>query len=746
MKKTMKSLALLTCFSAVLFGAATPILAADAPDDPRLPWRERPAWHTELTGTRTEVQPLVALVAGGFAQDVRLTGTDPTQTFQFGVRTDEQATNAVLDLTFTASPSLLAQVSQLNIYLNGQLQSTQALTRDTIGKKVKLTVPLDAKKIQSANQLQLEFVGHYQTACESPANSALWLSVDRESALTLTMQKVRLANDLSQWPAPFFDPAQRTRAVVPFVFAGVPGDTARTAAAVVASAGGAVASWRGADFPVYFNQVPAAGNFIALATNESRPAFLANLPRATGPEIRMMDAPDLRADKVLVLSGRDEADLLVAAKALATGSLVLKGPQVAVTKFTEPDKRNAYDAPRWMQGNDMAAFGEMAQYQGALTARGYQLPPVHLTVPFAPDLFSAGDGQLDLHLKYRYTKPLTGERGQMTVRVNNFLAGSVNLDPNASRQETEVHLMAPEGPLSTQNPDGLALALTNDVALQANYELALSSGTPDNCRSVTLLPRQLEIDPTSTINLKGFYHYAKLPNLALFASSGFPFSKYADLSGTVAVMSKTPAAGDLSSLFNSVARIAAVTGYPAIKLTVTSNPAAADFTGKDILLVAPMPVDFADYKAENAAALQTGVSQMLSAKSLPANETTSLPVIAAGGPAGAIVSLQSPFDQNGTVVALLANGAASRYLVNSRLSDPAGLYAMKGSVTVASEAGLANFEVGSSYWTGYIPWYQKVWLAVKEYPLLLVLCALLCAIVVGTGIFFFMRSWIRRRG
>lgn len=746
MTQHMKTIALLGCCTAALLGATAPILAAEAPDDPKLPWRERPAWHTEITGTRTQVESLVSLVAGGYAQDVRLTGTDPIQYFQFGVRRDEQAVAAKLDLAFTASPSLLAQVSQLNVYLNGQLQSTQALTKETIGQRVKVAIPLDAKKIQASNQLQLEFVGHYQMACESPANSVLWLSVDRESALTLTTQKVRLANDLSQWPAPFFDAAGRERSVVPFVFAGIPGDTARTAAAVLASAGGAAASWRGADYPVYFNQVPAAGNFIAFATNESRPAFLANLPKASGPEIRMMDAPDLRPDKVLVLSGRDEADILTAAKALASGSLVMKGARVAVTQFSEPPRRAAYDAPRWMQGNDMAALGEIAQYPGALTARGYQLPPVHLTVPFAPDLFSTGDGTLDMHVKYRYTKPLNGERGQMTVRINNFLAGSVNLDNDASRQETEVHLTAPEGPLNSRTPDGLSLALHNDVAVQASYELALASGTSDNCRSVTLLPRQFEVDPTSTISLSGFYHYAKLPDLSLFATSGFPFSKYADLSGTVAVMGKNAQAGDLTSLLNTVGRIGAATGYPALQLTVTSAPSSADFSGKDILLIGPMPSDFADYKAENAAALQNGVAKILSAKSVPPADSSSVPVIAAGGPAGAIVSLQSPFDPQGTVVALLANGAASRYLVNARLADPAGLYAMKGSVTVASDAGLANFEVGPTYWTGYLPWYQKVWLAVKEYPLLLVLCAVLCALVVGTGIFFFMRSWIRRRG
>ena len=68
--------------------------------------------------------PLSAMVPGGGDHPIRLTGSEPAQYFDFALRRDEAVVNAVLNLTMTASPSLLAETSQVNIYLNGELQTT----------------------------------------------------------------------------------------------------------------------------------------------------------------------------------------------------------------------------------------------------------------------------------------------------------------------------------------------------------------------------------------------------------------------------------------------------------------------------------------------------------------------------------------------------------------------------------------------------------------------------------------------
>ena len=83
------------------------------------------------------------------------------------------------------------------------------------------------------------------------------------------------------------------------------------------------------------------------------------------------------------------------------------------------------------------------------------------------------------------------------------------------------------------------LSAENQLTFDFQYGLAVDGGTQANCKSVTLIPNQVEIDPNSTIDFSGFYHFARLPDLKLFTVSGYPFTKYADLSQTLVLMKKT---------------------------------------------------------------------------------------------------------------------------------------------------------------------------------------------------------------
>ena len=128
----------LACSALLALGLAGAAPAAE----PAVP---APVWRTDATAGITQSLDLIGLVPGGQATAVKLTGATPTQYFDFGVRADEIVSSAVLELDFTASPSLLPSTSQINVFLNGELQSSQALTKDTIGKPSHISVPLNAK-------------------------------------------------------------------------------------------------------------------------------------------------------------------------------------------------------------------------------------------------------------------------------------------------------------------------------------------------------------------------------------------------------------------------------------------------------------------------------------------------------------------------------------------------------------------------------------------------------------------------
>ncbi len=704
-----------------------------------------PAWRTDLVGTHTTHVPLLTLVPGGQATAIRMNGIRNEQYLDFAVDAEDKVAQLQLQLLFTASPALTPVRSQLNVYLNDQLQATLPIDSGALGKRIERTVSLDPQLVRAQNQIRLQFVGHYQMICETPSSDALWLDLDRASSLQIIKQKVRLANDLSRLPLPLVKTAGPT--VLPMVFSTSPNATLKTAAALVAGWTGRTADWRGADFPVYFNEVPAEGHFVVLMTNGTRPTFLKDFPAIEGPMVQITDAPMSRYAKMLIIAGRNDEEVLLAARALVSDDQILIGDKFIVKDSVTLAKRAAYDAPRWVNEKAPVGLNTLMQYPGQLTARGYAPAAVAATMRMAPDLFMVDGGSVNLNLKYRATRPEVGETAQLRVRLNDYLLESVNL-AQAATGEVQLKALAFEGPLATKPTDAFTLSQTNQLSFAVDYTRTLAQGTTDNCRSVVMLPHQIEIDPTSIITFKGLYHYAQLPNLALFTQSGFPFTKYADLSESIVVMADGAPAQKVTTLLNTVARMSAATGAVPHGLTVVPTVNAQKAVNKDILIVAESPEAMLDFNADNAQRLQEAVLDLLGDRSLEDADIKSqqgeslFPFTGLG----AIVSARSPYNETRTVVALLSEGTAGSSLLNQALNSPGNLSEMTGSVGVLTADRQMTFSVGQTYWVGNLPWYQRLWHTVGQNPLILVACTLVCALLVGAGIFYFMRLWIRRRG
>ena len=219
----------------------------------------------------------------------------------------------------------------------------------------------------------------------------------------------------------------------------------------------------------------------------------------------------------------------------------------------------------------------------------------------------------------------------------------------------------------------------------------------------------------------------------LFTQSAYPYSVFADLSRTVAVIPKEAAADKVTTLLNTTARIAAVTGAVATQLTVVDRPKEDIVDDKDILLIGEMPITLPDFKKDNAETLQKAIADNLKGEKLLQPEEV---LFSPQGGVGAIVSLQSPFDSDRTVVALLSEGQAGSYLLNEKLKSPSSMATVSGAVAIINGQSIVDFKVGDSYTIGDLPWYHKIWETMSNYPLILVLCALVCAVLVGTGIFY----------
>lgn len=200
-----------------------------------------------------------------------LRGTRTTGQIEFGVRSDEVVTRALLNLSFRPSPALLPTLSQLKIYLNDELVGLITLTPEQLGKEIQTQLSIDPRYIADFNRVRFELVGHYANVCENPANSAIWLDIGKQSGIDLTLQKLPLKNDLSHFPEPFFDSRDTRPLTLPMVFSAQPDVTQQRAAAILASWFGSKTGWRGQRFPVLYNQLPQQHHAVVFATNDARP-------------------------------------------------------------------------------------------------------------------------------------------------------------------------------------------------------------------------------------------------------------------------------------------------------------------------------------------------------------------------------------------------------------------------------------------------------------------------------------------
>lgn len=197
-------------------------VASAAPEPATFMRDVQPAFRTDEIPVIRKDSPLFNYSTEGAIEQIKMTGIYNERSFRFYSAKNELISKASVTLRYTPSPALIPQQSQLNVYLNGQLQKSLPITKDQLGNQVSATVDLNAKQFDSSNRLTLEFVGQYTQICGSPANPALWLTVDSSSYLSLNTQKLRLANDLSILPAPFVNTISPSATTLPMVFASTP--------------------------------------------------------------------------------------------------------------------------------------------------------------------------------------------------------------------------------------------------------------------------------------------------------------------------------------------------------------------------------------------------------------------------------------------------------------------------------------------------------------------------------------------
>lgn len=724
-----------------VWAQTSPSASADAPDAAQsTPTTERSLTLDELA-----------------KRELELSGMSPERQVEFKVRGDQLVTGASLALDYTPSPSLLPDVSHLKVYLNDELMAAVPINASAPGETQRITLPLDPRLISDFNRLRIALVGHYSKFCEDPTHSSVWVNIAGDSTLTLQQQTLPVANDLANLPLPFFDSSDDSALVLPLVLPSDPSLDTQRAGGIVASYFGAQANWRGQRFPVSFD-TPAAQNSIVLATNDNRPEVLADYPAVDGPTIEMISHPDSPYNKLLVLMGRDDADLVTAAQALALGNTLLRGQSARIDGLDTLAPRKPYDAPAWIATDRPVSFAELIEYPTQLQTGGRTPTVINVDLRLPPDLFIWQNELIKLKLDYRYSQPAKGATSRLDVNINDEFLKSFVLDQDGSESERSLlqvpllkNWLLPEQ--KTEIP-ALKIGARNNLTFDFAYANRVGvSGSEEQCRPLISVPHQASIDKSSSLDFSSYPHYLSMPALRTFTHAGFPFSRLADLSQTLVIMPKSPSELELTALFDSLGRIGAQTGYPGVALQISDDWASAEEIDADILAFGSLPDSLDD--SDQIVALGDDARSRLRLASVSENDNTPDSSqsgdadreisVTAHGPIAALVGMKSPYFDQRSIVALLANTPGDYRLLNASMNDPVVISQIRGSIAVIRDSGIRSDVVGERYHVGELPWTTWLWYHLSTHPKLMAAIAVIAILLLALLLWALLRRLGTRR-
>ena len=505
------------------------------------------------------------LTALGDKTSLILRGNGGRANVYFGIPLTKLVLNASLELRYRVSPGLLSGSSQINLILNASKVGTVPVagsgeSGNTAGRT---EVALAPELFLSENTLTFELIGKCAAGCDESGDTGVWASIEPATELRTSGTLLPLANNLKFLPAPFLDTTARRVVDLPFVLDEHPPAEVLRAAGIVASGFGIKAAYRGIRFPVKAGQIP-AGNVVFVGTNASPLAALLGM-RASVPTVQILDNPNDPYGKVLAVVGEDEGQLLSAARAFALSAYTAEGDRADLTKLVLPPARQPYDAPLWLQ-TDRDVRLTQAVSDTDLQVVGGGVVNLYFRLP--PDLYYGVRDMVPLHLRYRCSRVAKADKAVVTVQLNGNSVASRQVQIDSLTDLHDDIIMLPAADLYPRN------TLSVDFSFD---HVHLQSGAGEAPRAAVLRGTELLI--------RGISHFTEMPRLDLFATTGFPFTRMADLSETIVALPASPRPDELSLYLNLLGFMGAQTGYPALRVMVSEGGAPLRGTGKDILIL-----------------------------------------------------------------------------------------------------------------------------------------------------------------
>lgn len=652
----------------------------------------------------------------GVSQPLTITGIDGRASIPFSMPVTKIASSAHLSLRYQLPPEAAPGELRLVIVLNGSEVGAAGLRTAPQGARLaeeRIEIPADL--LMSENTLQFQLAGHCNR-CAAADNRSLKATIDLSSSLEVKGDVLPIPNELRLLPMPFFDATSNRASRFQIVFASAPKRETLEAAGVIASWFGAMSDHRGAEFNVSVGSIP-QGNVIVLA---GPGAALPSADVPTGPSVSIIQNPNDVFSKALIVRGDTDEQILNAAKALVharnlTGETAsLLAPSAAA--------RQSNDAPRWLRDGRVVPVTEFALPEQLRLLQGGAL---RLYFRLAPDLYYGSRIGVPFHVNFKMAGLARASSALIRWKLNGVVVSETRVNAAETAEVRTEKLLLPVAHLYPRNT----------FTAEIQYDRASASAAPE-----------FAIQKDSTLDLTGLSHFVRMPRLDLFAKSGFPFTRMADLSQTAVVLPDNASSEQIGLYLGLMGLFGARTGLPATGVSV-HNAATAAASGKDLLVLGsgvdqplfaelskslPVRTDGDEFIMNAPRNLAGRIAAM---NWLPSGaERAGLgQTLSSEAPIGAVLqSIPSPYSSDRVVVTLATPSANNLESLTSILDRSVYTEDVFGSVSVQQAGRFHSFRIGTpSYHTGVLSWSEAFyyWAGVYSWliPILVIVFGLFLA-------------------
>jgi hypothetical protein len=683
-----------------------------------------PTPYPILIGAADTGQQMIRLADMGRSDGVRLEGTSTEGSVLFSTRQDDTFTAARISLALSYSAAVGRDGGELSIYLNNEFLGSSAIGKNT-GVKSHAEFSFNPAFLTTNNRLTIKFAvkGQGANACRVARDKTFWVKIDPASFVYMSSTRLPLADELANLPRPFFDPTDPLALRLPFVLPPSPEPGVVQAAGMVAGYFGLLAQYKGATFPVVFNGVP-AGNAVVLVQGDRYPAGIASIP-GEGPRVAMITNPSQVDSKLLLIIGANAEELQTAAATLTLGSSRLSGEWSEAREGLRP-LRNPYDAPAWISTDHPVRLGDLTSLAALNGLRIADAPQISFRT--APDLFfgALSGGSLYLRLRRSDDSWIDAGASRVFIDLNGRSVGEVPMEAKLKVLSRLKEWLFP-GELDNRVSPVILPGYQLFSANRLDFSFDLRAKPTADCDTLDWSDRT-GIDPDSFIDLTRVAHFAAFPNLALFANSGFPFTRLADLSDTAFVLPKEPSTDEVQAFLNLLGQIADATGLPATRYVVTSAEQVNSVADRNLIVIGLVSSQPLLRQWDNYNSIRISGPSVLTVPRLnflqrlvqpfdpraPAFSEAAVELAKASlaRPYAYLSSFWSPLDANRIVVAIGATDGAALVDLTKQMEVPDLASRIQGDFFFLSGGKGEYFTSGRRTFVGILPiWWRIQWLA-----------------------------------